>query len=149
MPQAVPRRLTFTQPDPATSTDKTLPAKAPQKPAAARECCVRYAAQINQKRLARKAKEAAELEAKKRAGKDRGRLPNGAIYDAKYDHTVMRWTGTLTVNVLGEIRVFKDNRRGVFALMGCLDTQFRKALAAAQVLVVVGAGGTGEIGGGE
>ncbi len=135
MSNTVPRRLSFSQPDPV-SVSSTKPSPPPKSkgatmPGNPAKCCVKYYASVKAQQTARKAKQKARFKAAKLAAQQRGRLPDGAQFVATYDARTMRWTATLTTVVGGEAVVFHENRRGVFAVMGCLDVKYREAVNAA------------------
>lgn len=54
-----------------------------------------------------------------------GRLPDGSKFEATYDHTSRRWTGTLT---LTSGVVFTEGSGAVMKLLKKLDAKYRESL---------------------
>ena len=57
------------------------------------------------------------------------RLPDGAVFNASYDGTAMKWSGTL---IIGDITLTAETN-GVFTLMRVLDAKYRARVTPAPV----------------
>ena len=84
-------------------------------------------------RKAAQQKERRSADGRDRRMVERGRLPDGARFDVKYDATSQTWFGTLRIpgqTILSEANYFGGQAKGVFRLLEDLDTQYRNHLKA-------------------